>query len=115
VAGLVSDMLRQLGYQVERTATASDALGALARDPDIGLVFTDIMMPGEMDGVSLARELKVRRPELPVVLTSGHPGTAYREIEADGLKVLPKPYRLDDLRAALAQAIRNSAFGASRA
>jgi DNA-binding LytR/AlgR family response regulator len=61
-----------------------------------------------MDGVGLARELRMRRPNLPVVLTSGHPGAAYREIEADGLQVLAKPYRLEELRAAL-----NHAFGAA--
>jgi len=109
VARLVSEMLGQLGYKVLRAASASGALGALANGREVDLVFTDIMMPGEMDGVGLARELKARRPHLPVVLTSGHPGAAHREIEADGLKVLAKPYRLEELRAALVQAFRSAA------
>jgi signal transduction histidine kinase len=109
VARLVSEMLGELGYQVVRAASASGALGALANGREIDLVFTDIMMPGEMDGVGLARELKARRPHLPVVLTSGHPGAAGREIEADGLSVLAKPYRLEELRAALVQALRAAA------
>jgi signal transduction histidine kinase/ActR/RegA family two-component response regulator len=109
VAHMVADMLGQLGYQVVRAASASGALGALANGRHFDLVFTDIVMPGGMDGVRLARELRLRRPRLPVVLTSGHPGTASRDIEADGLKVLAKPYRLEELRAALAQALHAAA------
>jgi CheY-like chemotaxis protein len=110
VAQMVGDMLEQLGYGVLRTASASGALGALANGRQIDLVFSDIMMPGGMDGVALARELRVRRPNLPVLLTSGHPGAALRDIEAEELKVLAKPYRLEELRAAL-----NGAFRAAEA
>ena len=56
-----------------------------------------------MDGVALARELKLRLPQLPVVLTSGHPGAFGQEIEHNGLQVLAKPYRLDKLRVTLAE------------
>ncbi|MCW5734895.1 MAG: response regulator [Enhydrobacter sp.] len=108
VARLVSEMLDQLGYDVLRTAGASAALGALANGRAIDIVFSDIMMPGEMDGVGLAREVKARRPELPVLLTSGHSAIAHRDIEAEGLTVLAKPYRLEDLRAALAGALRRA-------
>jgi CheY-like chemotaxis protein len=96
-------MLGQLGYQVLRTDSAQAALGALANDRRIDLVFSDIMMPGEMDGLGLARELKRRRPDLPVLLTSGYAEAARRGIEANGFRVLAKPYRFEDLKAALAQ------------
>jgi signal transduction histidine kinase/ActR/RegA family two-component response regulator len=109
VARLVSEMLDQLGYDVLRTATASGALGALANGREIDLVFSDIMMPGGMDGVGLARELRHRRPHLPVLLTSGHPGAAHLDMADEGLRVLAKPYRLDDLRTALAEAFRSAA------
>jgi hypothetical protein len=52
--------------------------------------------------------VKARRPELPVLLTSGHSAVAHRDIEAEGLTVLAKPYRLEDLRAALAGALRRA-------
>jgi signal transduction histidine kinase/ActR/RegA family two-component response regulator len=104
VALTVGGMLGELGYQVVRAENASNALGVLAHGPKIDLVFTDIVMPGGMDGVQLARELRARRPHLPVVLTSGHPGTAFRDIKEDQLKVLAKPYRLEELRAALMRA-----------
>jgi signal transduction histidine kinase/ActR/RegA family two-component response regulator len=103
VAVLVSEMLGQLGYQVLRTDSAQAALGALANDRRIDLVFSDIMMPGEMDGLGLARELKRRRPNLAVLLTSGYAEAARRGIEANGFRVLAKPYRFEDLKAALAQ------------
>jgi CheY-like chemotaxis protein len=105
VARIVGDMLAQLGYHVMRAANASSALHALANGRQVDLVFTDIVMPGGMDGVRLARELRARLPGLPVVLTSGHPGAASRDIEAAGLKVLAKPYRLEELRVVLAEAL----------
>jgi CheY-like chemotaxis protein len=109
VARLVSDMLDQLGYGVMRTASASAALGALANGRQIDLVFSDITMPGAMDGIGLARELRLRRPNLPVLLTTGNPTAASRDIESEGLQVLAKPYRLEELRMALTQALRAAA------
>jgi hypothetical protein len=58
VATLVTDMLRELGYKVIRAANAEAALGALADARVIGLVFSDIMMPGRMNGLDLAREAR---------------------------------------------------------
>jgi signal transduction histidine kinase len=108
VARMAREMLEQLGYEVVRSANASDALGVIAAGPQIDIVFSDIMMPGAMDGVALARELKLRLPQLPVVLTSGHPGAFGQEIEHNGLQVLAKPYRLDKLRLTLAQALNGA-------
>jgi signal transduction histidine kinase len=104
VASLVSDMLKQLGHDVLRTASSAAALGALANGRPIDLVFSDIMMPGDMDGLELARELRQRRPNLPVLLTSGYP--AQETIETSGFQVLAKPYRVNELQAALAKAFR---------
>lgn len=58
-------------------------------------------MPGGMNGVDLARELKRLRPELPVLLTSGY-SDAVRELDPDeGLRLIEKPYRLEILQSAL--------------
>jgi CheY-like chemotaxis protein len=59
------------------------------------------MMPGGMNGVELAREIKRRRRKLPVLLTSGYAEAARSQAEAEGVRILPKPYRLDELSAAL--------------
>jgi len=105
VAALVTEMLEELGYHVTRVASAQAALGALANGRRIDLVFSDIMMPGEMDGVGLAREIRKRREHLPIVLTSGYAEPALRDAEAEGLRVLGKPYRLDELERALRTAL----------
>ena len=107
VAALTGEMLDQLGYEVARAASATAALGALANGRRIDIVFSDIMMPGGMNGVDLLREIRRRRPDLPVVLTSGYAEAAAREANAAGVHILPKPYRLDDLSAALQTAMSN--------
>ncbi|WP_027584074.1 ATP-binding protein [Bradyrhizobium sp. Ai1a-2] len=101
VAALVSEMLGQLGYEVTRAASAAAALGALADGRSVDLIFSDIMMPGGMNGVELAREIKRRRNDIPVLLTSGYFEAAVREAEVAGIQILPKPYHIDELAAAL--------------
>ena len=104
VAALVSQMLDELGYEVTRAATAAAALGALADDRKVDVVFSDIMMPGGMNGVELARQIRARRPGLPVVLTSGY-AEAVESADRDAdVRVLPKPYHLNDLAVALREA-----------
>jgi signal transduction histidine kinase/ActR/RegA family two-component response regulator len=104
VAALVSEMLSELGYRATRVASAQAALGALADNREIDLVFSDVMMPGSMNGLDLARELRKRRPDLPVVLTTGYAGPALRSAYEEGIDVLPKPYELAALDAALSVA-----------
>jgi CheY-like chemotaxis protein len=98
-------MMEQLGYRVTRAASAAAALGALSNDRPVDLVFSDIMMPGGMNGVELAREIRRRRGDLPVLLTSGYAEAAKARADAEGVRVLPKPYRLDELAAALTTVI----------
>lgn len=95
--------LTELGYRV---ITATDAASALERltDHKIDLLFSDIIMPGGMDGVALAREASVQRPQIKVLLTSGFPETRFgRDLarELPGVKLLTKPYRKDELGRAL--------------
>lgn len=101
VAALVSEMLDQLGYEVTRAASGAAALGALADGRAIELIFSDIMMPGGMNGVELAREIKRRRSDIPVLLTSGYAEAAVHDAELAGIQILPKPYHIDELAAAL--------------
>jgi CheY-like chemotaxis protein len=102
VAELAIEMLTTLGFVVERVASAREALAKLATDGrDVDLVFSDVVMPGGMNGVDLARELKKLRPELPVLLTSGY-SDAVRELDpGEGLPLVEKPYRLETLQGAL--------------
>lgn len=102
VAELAMEMMTTLGFVVERVANAREALAKLAADGrDVDLVFSDVVMPGGMNGVQLARELKRLRPELPVLLTSGY-SDALRELDPnEDLPLIEKPYRLETLQSAL--------------
>jgi len=111
VAALVVDMLTQLGHAPTRVKSAAAALGALADGRDIDLLFTDVMMPGGMDGLGLAREAGRRRPGLPVLLTTGYTGDPGSE--PIGVPVLRKPYRIDDLARALQRALAGRMVEAS--
>ncbi|MDB5470454.1 MAG: multi-sensor hybrid histidine kinase, partial [Caulobacter sp.] len=108
VAALVTEMLHQIGFDVTRAASAVGGLGALANGRKIDVVFSDIMMPGDMNGVDLAREIHERRPDLPVLLTSGFAEASRRAAEDLGVHVLPKPYRLDDLASAIRETMGNA-------
>jgi CheY-like chemotaxis protein len=101
VAMLVTEMLRELGYRVTRAASAQGALGALADEREIDLVFSDIMMPGTMNGMELAREVRRRRPGAPILLTTGYAGAAVQDAEAEDIEILCKPYAIEALDAAL--------------
>ncbi len=104
VAALVVDMLAQLGHAPTRVTTAGAALGALADGRQVDLLFTDVLMPGGMDGLALAREAARRRPGLPVLLTTGYTGGGAAAVPL-GLPLLRKPYRIDDLAQALQRAL----------
>ncbi|MDO9337048.1 MAG: response regulator [Caulobacter sp.] len=108
VASLVTEMLHQIGFDVTRAASAAGGLGALANGRKIDVVFSDIMMPGAMNGVDLAREIHQRRPDLPVLLTSGFAEANRRAAEDAGVQVLPKPYRLEDLASAIRETMGNA-------
>ncbi|MBV8097432.1 MAG: response regulator [Acetobacteraceae bacterium] len=106
VGALAVDLLAQLGHSAFRVGTAAAALGALTGGRHVDLVFTDVMLPGGMSGFDLARELAVRYPELPVVLTSGYGMAGVTKLCATPAAVLRKPYTLEALQAVLAQSAR---------
>jgi PAS domain S-box-containing protein len=96
VAEVSQTLLQKLGY---RTLLATDARGALrqlASNPAIDLVFSDIMMPGGMSGVELARAIRQRYPRLRVLLTTGYAGGA-QEALREGVPLIPKPFQLEEL------------------
>jgi CheY-like chemotaxis protein len=100
VAALTRELLGTLGFAVIHVGSADAALGALADSRTIDLVLSDIMMPGGVNGVQLAREIRRRYPTLPVILTTG-----YVEAAADAkdgeFPMLPKPFTLETLADAL--------------
>ena len=113
VAALVGEMLEHLGYRVAHATSATEALCALENARKVDLVFSDVMMPGGMNGVELAREIRTRALGVPVLLTSGYAEAARKSAAAEGVHVLAKPYSLEDLATALREAI-DSAGAAAR-
>jgi CheY-like chemotaxis protein len=109
VAALVTEMLVQLGYVVTRASSAVAALSELAEGRAVDIVFSDIMMPGGMSGMDLAREVRRRRPDVPILLTSGYYASVKDEAVTEGVHVLAKPYRLEELAAALTKEIAAAA------
>ena len=94
VASTVFAALEDAGYAVLQVTTADEALPLLAGEVSIDLLFSDVVMPGRLSGVDLAREAHRLRPALPVVLTTGY-SEAVAQVE--GVRVLAKPYRIDEL------------------
>jgi signal transduction histidine kinase/ActR/RegA family two-component response regulator len=107
VAAMVTGMLQELGCTVERASNAEDALRRLETGRSFGLVFTDTVMPGAMNGMELAREVGRRRPGLPVLMTTGYSEAATAAMR-DGLRLLVKPYTLETLATELKAALGES-------
>ena len=107
VAASVGHMLRDLDYTYVRAANPGLALNALKGPSPFDLVLSDMIMPGEMDGLGLAREIRIRRPEIPVVLMTGFSEVAATAGEA-GFPLLHKPYGVPELSVALDEALRTA-------
>jgi CheY-like chemotaxis protein len=86
------DALEDAGYATIEAEDGDAALTLLDQHDDIELVFTDIRMPGHIDGLDLARRIRTFRPTTPVVLTSGHMFQGDRDIPSS-TPFLQKPYR----------------------
>ncbi len=82
------------------------ALAVLERDPTIELVISDIVMPGGMSGLDLARTLREHRPELPVLLATGYSHYAL-QVLSEGFTLVEKPYRRDALAASIRAAVEH--------
>ncbi len=90
--------LARMGYHVLTAGSASEALNVLKDHPGTDLVFSDVTMPGDMDGYALAQEVKKHYPALKVLLTSGFTNrAANKSHEEMNSNLLSKPYRNDDL------------------
>ncbi len=100
VAELTDQIFRELGYRPIMARTPAEALEALTR-AKVDLVFSDVVMPGGLSGFELARRIRARYPKTPILLTTGY-SDALAEREVCDFPVLNKPYRLDELEAALA-------------
>jgi signal transduction histidine kinase len=95
--------LLELGYDVRTATDAREALDILRSDPSIDVLFSDVVMPGGMNGAQLAMEAQQLRPDLKVLLTSGYTASALSQEHGlpEQMEVLQKPYRREDLASKL--------------
>ena len=100
VASASTGLLEELGYSVKWVPNAEAALEAIEAN-GFNLVFSDIVMPGRMDGLGLARVVRQRYPGLPILLATGYSDAA-QNAQTD-FPILRKPYRLNELSQALAR------------
>jgi DNA-binding NtrC family response regulator len=103
--------LADLGYRVKTATDAQEALGVLLADPEIEVLFSDVVMPGGMNGAQLAMAARGIRPDLKVLLTSGYAASALAQEHGlpETLEVLAKPYKRDELARKLRLVIGESA------
>ncbi|MGA2058738.1 MAG: PAS domain S-box protein [Bradyrhizobium sp.] len=100
VANASTGLLEELGYAVRWASDVDTALSEIAAN-GIDLVLSDIVMPGKMDGLALARVLKQRHPGLPILLATGYSEAAQNA--AAEFPILRKPYQIHELNAALSR------------
>ncbi len=100
VAEVARSYLEQLGCEVRHVESAWAALELLERDSQIDLVFSDILMPGGMNGLELAEAVRRKYPKIAVLLTTGYSSSAQDALRR-GFEVLQKPYNLVALEHAL--------------
>lgn len=107
VRNLATRKLSRLGWQVLAADSAESALSIVeSRLGDLALVVADLALPGN-DGLALIRDLRARRPDLPAVLASGYAASA-ATLDGPEVRLLPKPYSLDGLAQACAEAAERS-------
>lgn len=111
VRELACQLLTDAGYNVISAEDGKTAIEYI-QDLDIviDLLFTDVVMPGGIDGFTVARVAQKERPGIPIVFTTGHAEVALRELRKDltqKLKVIGKPYRLNELSSLIAHELQS--------
>jgi CheY-like chemotaxis protein len=90
---VIVDALAGEGFEVMEAGHAAEAISHLeARGRDVRVLFTDVQMPGEMDGVALANHARNRWPQIGVIVTSGQAVPKPHELP-HGSRIVPKPYK----------------------
>jgi signal transduction histidine kinase/ActR/RegA family two-component response regulator len=110
VREIVVETLEDFGYETVTAGNATEALDRLKKDCGIALMFSDIVMPGGMNGAQLATAARKLRPELKILLTTGYAAGALsvNHAAADDIGILAKPYLPDDLAQRVTQLLHAS-------
>lgn len=90
----IVDHLEDAGFEVLEAGDADEAISILTSDLSVRLVFTDVDMPGSMDGLKLAAAVRDRWPPIKIVVTSGHRNVRAEDLPAE-VRFFQKPYNPD--------------------
>ena len=90
---VIADFLRSSGYNVIEAQSADDAMAIFQSGATIDLLFTDVRMPGSMDGRDLAKIVRDKWPNTRIIITSGYSSGLLGDKEAPDQIIMPKPYR----------------------
>ena len=100
----IADQLQDLGFKVLEAANAREAVAMLAANDDIQVMFTDVDMPGGMDGLKLAAAVRDRWPPVKIIVTSGHRRVSIDDLPDDS-RFMPKPYTGREVATAMREII----------
>jgi len=98
------EMVERAGFEAIGASDADEAIRILESRNDIRAVFTDVQMPGTMDGLRLAQVVRNRWPPVALLVTSGHTNVAESELPSGG-RFLRKPYMFAEVGTALRQLV----------
>jgi two-component system, response regulator PdtaR len=94
------NLVEDAGYEAVEASNAEEAIAILEARKDIRIVFTDVDMPGTMDGLKLAQAIRTRWPPIELIVTSGHFDLSDDDMPERG-RFFPKPYRDQEIISAL--------------
>lgn len=101
----ITGFLQQAGYSVIAAQDGGEALSILENGVKVDIVFSDIVMPGSISGIELARHVKQRFASAVIILATGY---SEKEVDIDGVQILAKPYEVNELLRVLRVALDTS-------
>lgn len=104
-----ADMIQAAGFRVIEAGSADEAIAILEARADIAVVFTDIQMPGSMDGLKLARAVRGRWPPIKIIATSGL-SHIHEDDLPEGGRFLPKPYNAMQITGVLVEVTQDASI-----
>jgi CheY-like chemotaxis protein len=111
VRAVTAALLRELQFSVIEADSGARALDIIDREPGVDLLFTDVVMPGGMNGFDLSQAAQQLRPDLKIIHTSGYPKGAMEHQEEPRLKdnLIMKPYRREELERVVRETLEGAA------
>ena len=111
IAELIVDVLCERGFEVHAVADAEAALRYVESGSEVDVLFTDINLPGKMDGAALARRARELLPNLPVIYASARATMLAPDARVPGAIIVPKPYEPELIGRLLTAVLRQAATG----